>query len=137
MTSDEAAAYLRVGRRTLDRWVSESLVRAYELPVPRGRRFKRQDLDELLVQPTLGLADLQPRMAEVAVFNGGNHEFQEIAVMVRDASVNLGQWPRQIVERSLARAEASNSAKTFRGRLIRQARIALLDWLDRRDSRSQ
>jgi hypothetical protein len=75
-------------------------------------------------------------MAEFAVYNGGNVEFREIAVMVRDASADQGTWPLQIVERSLSKAEASNPYTTFRGRLIRQARLALLEYINQMEPRA-
>lgn len=133
MTLDEGAAYLRISRPTLDRWIAEQLVRAYDLPGGRGRRVKLEDLDEMLVRPRRSLAELQPRMAEFTVYTGGNREFQEIAVMVRDASAGEGAWPKQVIDRSLARAEATNDPDTYRGRLIRQARLALLEWVEKRD----
>ncbi len=135
LTLDEGGKYLRISRATLDRWIAEERVRAYELPSGRGRRVKRNDLDDVLVQRRLSLSELQPKMAEFAVYNGGNPEFQEIAVMVRDASVAQGAWPLQIVERSLSKAEASNPPTTFRGRLIRQARLALLEYVNQREPR--
>jgi excisionase family DNA binding protein len=136
LTLDEGAKYLRISRATLDRWIAEERVRAYELPSGRGRRVKRDDLDDVLVQRRLSLTELQPKMAEFAVYNAGNAEFREIAVMVRDASAAQGAWPLQIVERSLSKAEASNPPTTFRGRLIRQARLALLEYVHRREARA-
>lgn len=136
LTLDEGAKYLRISRATLDRWLAEERVRAYELPSGRGRRVRRDDLDDVLVQRRLSLNELQPKMAEFAVYNSGNADFQEIAVMVRDASADQAAWPRQIVDQSLAKAEASNSPSTFRGRLIRQARLALLDYVHRRETQS-
>ena len=50
MTRDEAAAYLRVSLRTLDRWVQERKLRVYRLEAGRRRRFKREDLDRLLTE---------------------------------------------------------------------------------------
>jgi excisionase family DNA binding protein len=135
MTLEEGAAYLKISRPTIDRWIADARIRAYDLPSGRGRRLKREDLDELLMQPRRTLGELQPRMAEFAVYQGGNKEFQEVAVMVRDASIDQGAWPRQVVQDSLAAAEASNPVDTFRGRLVRQARVALLEWLDKRDKR--
>ena len=136
LTLEEGAKHLRISRATLDRWIAEERVRAYELPSGRGRRVKREDLDDVLIQRQLSLHELQPRMAEFAVYNGGNADFQEIAVMVRDASADQGSWPVQIVKRSLAKAEASNPSITFRGRLIRQARLALLEYVNRRELRA-
>lgn len=136
LTLDEGAKYLRISRATLDRWIAQERVRAYELPSGRGHRLKRDDLDDVLVQRRLSLSDLQPKMAEFAVYSGGNAEFQEIAVMVRDASADQGAWPVQIVERSISKAEASNPPTTFRGRLIRQARLALLEYVHQRETRA-
>ncbi len=48
MTLDEAATYLKVSKPTLYRWVQERRVIAYELPSGRGRRFNRDELDNLL-----------------------------------------------------------------------------------------
>jgi excisionase family DNA binding protein len=48
MTLDEAAAYLKVSKPTLYRWVQERRIVAYELPSGRGRRFSRDELDNLL-----------------------------------------------------------------------------------------
>lgn len=136
LTLEEGAKHLRISRATLDRWIAEERVRAYELPTGRGRRVKREDLDDVLIQRQLSLSELQPRMAEFAIYNGGNADFQEIAVMVRDASANQAAWPRQIVERSISKAEASNPPTTFRGRLIRQARLALLEYVNQREPRA-
>lgn len=133
LTLDEGAKYLRISRATLDRWIAEERVRAYELPSGRGRRVRRDELDDVLVQRRLSLNELQPKMAEFAVYNGGNADFQEIAVMVRDASADQAAWPLQIVERSISKAEASNPPTTFRGRLIRQARLALMDYVRQQD----
>jgi excisionase family DNA binding protein len=135
LTLEDAAGYLKISKPTLYRWISEQRLRAYSLPTGRGLRLKGEDLDELLAQPRLSLSQLQPRMAEFGMFNDGNAEFQEIAVMVRNASTEQAEWPRQVVERSLAKAEASNPAHTYRGRLIRQARLALIEWMDERNRR--
>lgn len=137
LTLEEAAAYLKVSKPTLYRWIAAEHVRAYGLAVGRGYRLKREDLDELLQQPHLSLKELQPRMAEFYVYNGANTEFREVAIMVRDASVGLGGWPRQVVETSIAKAESCNPALTFRGRLIRQARTALTEWVVVRDGRHE
>jgi excisionase family DNA binding protein len=48
LTLEEATAYLRVSRQTLYRWVQEGRLVAYELPSGRGRRLRREDLDDLL-----------------------------------------------------------------------------------------
>ena len=50
--------------------------------------------------------------------------------MVRDASAGMGGWPRKVVERSLAKAEATNPPDTVRGRIVRQAGVALLEWVE-------
>jgi len=98
LTLNEGAKYLRVSRATLDRWIANDVVRAYDLPSGRGRRVKREDLHELLVQPRRTLQELQTRMAEFAVYVGGNEDFRTIAIMVRDASVNQGSWSRQVMD---------------------------------------
>jgi excisionase family DNA binding protein len=41
-------AYLRISKQTLYRWVQEGRLIAYELPSGRGRRLKREDLDQLM-----------------------------------------------------------------------------------------
>lgn len=46
LTPDEAAEYLQITRRTLDRWRSDQLLTAYRFG-PRAVRFKRADLDAL------------------------------------------------------------------------------------------
>jgi len=135
MTLDEGAQHLRISRPTLDRWIAEERVRAYELPSGRGRRVKREDLNELLIQPRRTLQELQPKMAEFAVYTGGNEDFRTVAIMVRDASANQASWPRQVIDQWLSRAEASNPVATFRGRLIRQARLALTDWVEQHEAR--
>ena len=135
LTLEEGAKYLRISRATLDRWIASERVRAYDLPSGRGRRVKRGELDELLIQPRRSLQDLQPKMAEFAVYNGGNEDFRMVAIMVRDASANHASWPRQVIDKWVSKAEASNPADTFRGRLVRQARLELMEWADERDKR--
>ncbi len=55
MTTAEAAAYLRICRRTLQRWTARGLVKRYDLRLD-GRssrplwRYRREDLDQLLLQ---------------------------------------------------------------------------------------
>ena len=51
VTLDEAASYLKISKPTLYRWIAEDRVRSYDLPAGRGRRMKREDLDDLLEQP--------------------------------------------------------------------------------------
>jgi excisionase family DNA binding protein len=46
LTADEAAEYLQVTRRTLDRYRTEGRIPAYRVG-PRAVRFKRADLDAL------------------------------------------------------------------------------------------
>lgn len=48
LTISEAAAYLKVTRNTLYRWCEAGRLRYYELESGGGRRFKREDLDQLL-----------------------------------------------------------------------------------------
>jgi excisionase family DNA binding protein len=47
LTISQAGAYLKVGRATLYRWVSQGRLRSYGLD-GGGRRFKREDLDGML-----------------------------------------------------------------------------------------
>jgi excisionase family DNA binding protein len=47
LTTKEAAAYLKVTRRTLYRWMEEGRLRFYELASGR-RRVRKEDLDALL-----------------------------------------------------------------------------------------
>ena len=53
MTADEAAARLKITRRTLDRWRSAGIITAYTMG-PRSVRFRRDDLDALLTPETVG-----------------------------------------------------------------------------------
>lgn len=46
LTADEAAAYLQVTRRTLDRYRAEGRLAAYRVG-PRAVRFRASDLDDL------------------------------------------------------------------------------------------
>lgn len=48
LTVKEAAEYLRVSRATLYRMIADGRVKAYELPGSSRKRFKREELDELL-----------------------------------------------------------------------------------------
>lgn len=47
MTVKEAAAYLRISRPTLYALMNRGELRWVELPGVRGRRFRREDLDQL------------------------------------------------------------------------------------------
>lgn len=60
MTVGEAAAYLKVDRSTLYRWVDQRLLTAYELESGGGRRYRREDLDALL-KPTDAAAPSRSR----------------------------------------------------------------------------
>ncbi|MBI3977170.1 MAG: helix-turn-helix domain-containing protein [Chloroflexi bacterium] len=53
-TVEEAAAYLRVSRRTVYKLVEEGRLPAYRIGAERHRRFRREDLDRV---PTLITAD--------------------------------------------------------------------------------
>jgi len=48
LTTKEAAAYLKVSRATLFNYTSRGVLQWYAVPGGRGRRFKREDLDQLL-----------------------------------------------------------------------------------------
>ena len=71
------------------------------------------------------LRELQPFMA--ARYDGGNEDFQVVAIMVREA---IGDQARttsvQAAKQWLARAEASNPPETEHGRLVRIAGPLLL-----------
>jgi excisionase family DNA binding protein len=55
LTSDEAALYLKIERRTLLQWVRQGKVRAYILSGTQRRvwRFKTSDLDAMLSVPAV------------------------------------------------------------------------------------
>jgi excisionase family DNA binding protein len=55
LTSDEAALYLKVERRTLLQWVRQGKVRAYILSGTQRHvwRFKTSDLDAMLSVPAV------------------------------------------------------------------------------------
>lgn len=48
MTVGEAATHLKVSRASVYRYCDAGLLRYYELESGGGRRFRREDLDELL-----------------------------------------------------------------------------------------
>ena len=48
-TVEEAMDYLRVSRSTLYRMIRANHLRYYDLPIG-GRRFKREDLDAVLIE---------------------------------------------------------------------------------------
>lgn len=50
-TKKEAAIYMGVSTRTVDRWVQMGLLQAYTLPGGTRRRFRTGDLDKLLHGP--------------------------------------------------------------------------------------
>jgi len=69
MTTDEAAAYLRVSRRTLERWTVKGRLRRYNIRghVDGGRpmwRYRKDDLDRFLTRDApdcpAGPLDLAP-----------------------------------------------------------------------------
>jgi len=55
LTSEEAAQYLRIKRRTLLLWVRQGKIPAYPLSgcVRHAWRFRREDLDTVLMGPTM------------------------------------------------------------------------------------
>ena len=53
-TREEAAEYLRVGTRTLDRWITAGKLQAYKKS-SRLVRLRREDLDEFMVGDDLRL----------------------------------------------------------------------------------
>lgn len=52
MTAVEVAELLRVDPATIRRWASEGQLPAIRLPGKRALRFRRSDVDALLVDPT-------------------------------------------------------------------------------------
>ncbi len=72
MTVTDAAAYLKVDRKTIYRWCDAGRLRYYELESGGGRRFRREDLDKVLVLPGSGrgrsadwLADFSLKVARL------------------------------------------------------------------------
>jgi excisionase family DNA binding protein len=59
LTSDEAALYLKIERRTLLQWVRQGKVRAYMLSGTQRHiwRFKTSDLDAMLSVPAVLSSD--------------------------------------------------------------------------------
>jgi excisionase family DNA binding protein len=51
-TPEEAAKYLRVTRQTIYNYMKEGSLPYYELRKGRGRRLKKEDLDNLLTKPS-------------------------------------------------------------------------------------
>lgn len=49
MTRAEAAEYLRVGERTIDRWVLEGRITRHKIDGLQSVRFRRAELDGLVV----------------------------------------------------------------------------------------
>lgn len=52
LTKVEAAKYLRVATSTVDRWVREGRITRYKIGGTQSVRFKRPELDALLVAET-------------------------------------------------------------------------------------
>jgi excisionase family DNA binding protein len=48
LTTEEAAAYLKVSRKTLFNYMRDGRLPWYSIPAGRGRRIQREDLDKLL-----------------------------------------------------------------------------------------
>ncbi len=49
MTKAEAAAYMRVSPRTIDRWAAAGRIKRYRVGTSQAVRFKRAELDALVV----------------------------------------------------------------------------------------
>jgi excisionase family DNA binding protein len=75
--------------------------------------------------PPKTLRELQPYMA--MRYDTGNHEFQIVSVMVRDAISGVKSSSVQATRQWLAQAEASNPPDTEHGRLIRIAGPLLIE----------
>jgi excisionase family DNA binding protein len=50
---DEAAAYMRVSKATIDRWAREGRIERYRVEGTRSVRFKVSELDALVVKVDL------------------------------------------------------------------------------------
>lgn len=59
LTSEEAAHYLRVNRRTLIEWARQGKVKAYKLSgvIRHVWRFRQSDLDAMLCASSAGSAE--------------------------------------------------------------------------------
>lgn len=57
LTMPQAMEYLQVSRRTLYRLMDEGTLPYYRITGTRQRRFKRNDLDQLMVLEAPGAAD--------------------------------------------------------------------------------
>lgn len=49
MTKAEAAAYMRVTPRTIDRWAAAGRIKRYRVGASQSVRFKRAELDALVI----------------------------------------------------------------------------------------
>jgi excisionase family DNA binding protein len=49
LTKAEAAAYMRVSPRTIDRWAAAGRIQRYRVGTSQSLRFKRAELDALVV----------------------------------------------------------------------------------------
>lgn len=54
LTKSEAAGYLRVGSRTIDRYVDQGRITRYRIGDLRTVRFDREELDALVRPATVG-----------------------------------------------------------------------------------
>jgi excisionase family DNA binding protein len=59
LTSDEAARYLKINRRTLLEWARQGKLKAYKLPgiIRHVWRFRQKDLDDMLSLSSADSAD--------------------------------------------------------------------------------
>src|SRR5215467_6516674 len=137
MTVSEAAAYLKVDRKTIYRWCDAGRLPFYELESGGGRRFKREDLDALLKPGRAGavdeaLSDLHRRMQRQMLARGAYSDaFEVLAILVGRASgaprpSGSRQLPAQpALDRGIAEAElgalgAERPLVSEAGRLLRE-----------------
>lgn len=61
LTSEEAAEYLKINRRTLLEWVRQDKLKAYKLSgvIRHVWRFRQADLDAMLTASSAGSADTE------------------------------------------------------------------------------
>jgi excisionase family DNA binding protein len=56
LTVGEASCLLHVHNNTLRRWNEQGLIKAYRIGARRDRRFKKEDINALLLEQTEGYA---------------------------------------------------------------------------------
>ncbi len=102
LNTEEAAQYMRVSRRTVERLVQDGRLKWYRLGGHKGRRYKRGDLDQALtpVEPGIGMwpwHGVRPLTTEgsrhlAALWGGGEQgaEPEEGGVLLLRVSAGVG-----------------------------------------------